>query len=551
MASDPFSSRYSDLLDGAYDCADRIVLRAYFGLGCNPGGFRVWWRTLMGDDSRLDDTRLMRLAGRFSRRLRAHAHAHGIPVINCQPGERKAALAERYRPSAPDFRGVFLIQVSRAPAPVWHVERNARGEIRSIAHPKRMPFVNHFSFHIIDPDWGHVIIRMCGHPPFSAMVILNGHEYVARQCLRRGVAFTKEGNCFTDVSNAADLANAAETLRLPSAIGRLRQVCERWIYSSCLCFALDSEEREKSGFRFSYAVCQAEYSRNLLFRRGRDMERVFQGTVDRTRASLHVRTLTTIFGCRTRPFRRNPKLPPPRLETAVERPAYDLTVFKIHFGKITLKIYTKGERVLRAEVIVHNARELRCGTGLDKFPDILGRLSRILERFLEVLSGVDAAFIDEDTLEDLPKPARIGRTRVGGVDTNKRRMRAVLEAVIALAPLPDGFSVSDLADKVRPILKASAEEYTLRQAAYDLRKLRAKGLVRRADASRRYRADPTGLRTAAALVLLREKVIVPLLANDGRLPAGPRPITWSAIDEHYRNMRLQMQCLFKLLGIAA
>ena len=38
----------------------------------------------------------------------------------------------------------------------------------------------------------------------------------------------------------------------------------------------------------------------------------------------------------------------------VETPTYDLTVFKVHYGAMTLKIYTKGARVLRVEVIVHN-----------------------------------------------------------------------------------------------------------------------------------------------------------------------------------------------------
>ena len=32
---------------------------------------------------------------------------------------------------------------------------------------------------------------------------------------------------------------------------------------------------------------------------------------------------------------------------------YDLTIFKLHCGKLTLKIYTKGERVLRVEAIAH------------------------------------------------------------------------------------------------------------------------------------------------------------------------------------------------------
>jgi hypothetical protein len=47
---------------------DRIVLNAYFSLGHNPGGFRSWWRRLHeGSDYELDDTHLMRMAGRFAR----------------------------------------------------------------------------------------------------------------------------------------------------------------------------------------------------------------------------------------------------------------------------------------------------------------------------------------------------------------------------------------------------------------------------------------------------------------------------------------------------
>jgi hypothetical protein len=49
-----------------------------------------------------------------------------------------------------------------------------------------MPYVNHYSFHILDPEWGHITIKISGHPPFSAQVILNGHEYVAGEWERSG-----------------------------------------------------------------------------------------------------------------------------------------------------------------------------------------------------------------------------------------------------------------------------------------------------------------------------------------------------------------------------
>jgi hypothetical protein len=95
--ADDFSDRYGELLTGSYDCVDRIVLNAYYPLCHNPGGFRVWWRRWHGDsDQDLDDARLMRLAGRFARRVRAWAKANGVPVLDCKAGERKHQIAEGY-----------------------------------------------------------------------------------------------------------------------------------------------------------------------------------------------------------------------------------------------------------------------------------------------------------------------------------------------------------------------------------------------------------------------------------------------------------------------
>jgi hypothetical protein len=92
---DQLSTLYSDLLEGSYDCVDRI-LNGYFGGGEWGGGFRVWWRALCGSDDNLDDTHPMRMAGRFSRRLRGWAKENKIPVEYSSPGERKHDLAAEY-----------------------------------------------------------------------------------------------------------------------------------------------------------------------------------------------------------------------------------------------------------------------------------------------------------------------------------------------------------------------------------------------------------------------------------------------------------------------
>jgi hypothetical protein len=53
IMADGLSERYRDLLTGSYDCVDRIVLNAYFRMGHDLGGFRLWWRQLTGSDDPL------------------------------------------------------------------------------------------------------------------------------------------------------------------------------------------------------------------------------------------------------------------------------------------------------------------------------------------------------------------------------------------------------------------------------------------------------------------------------------------------------------------
>ncbi|MCA1681805.1 MAG: hypothetical protein LC700_01370, partial [Actinobacteria bacterium] len=534
---DQLSERYGDLLTGSYDCVDRIVLNAYFPLGHNPGGFRVWWRRLHDDsDELLDNTHLMRMAGRFSRRVRAWAGAHGIPVIDCKRGERKHQLAEEYLATHTVGPGVFLILVARAPATVWDVRRS-REVIGNIA--KRTAFVNHYSFHIMDPQWGHLTIKMSGHPPFGAQIILNGHEYVAAAARAAGIGFTKEGNCFTRVADPAGLAQIADTLSHSATAGRLSQVCDRWIYSACLCFGLDLDDQVRSGFVYGYSVYQVEYSRNLLFADGRQMDRVFNTVADRTRSRLDVPTLRTLFGAKQRPGRNGTPDLSPRLAVVIEKPRWDLILFKVHFGLLTLKGYTKGERVLRFEAIVHNTKALRCGRVVDRFGEIVGRLAGMVDRFTTTLDCLDIGFLPEDTLDHLPLPSQIGATRVGGIDLNKPRIRAALTAVLALTAAPTGFTVTDLAARVHTI--TGNTDYTVRHAAYDLRKLRGKELIIKPGRSRRYQVPSPAARTITALLALRDHVIAPILAGVRSPRMGRKPTHWTRVDRDYETLRINMQ----------
>ena len=212
MSSDEFSLRYSDLVTGGYDCVDRIVLNAFYPLGYHPGGLRTWWRRLHGDsDAELDNTHLMRLAGRFARRVKAWGAASGVPVIFCKAGERKHRIAEAYlaQPRG-GHGGVFGAGGQGAGA---GVEGGALGEHRRDREHRqeariRQPlFVSHHRSRVgarDDQDVGASAVRRADHP--------QRHEYVARQAAAAGIAFTKVGNCFTAVADPAGRARIADAL---------------------------------------------------------------------------------------------------------------------------------------------------------------------------------------------------------------------------------------------------------------------------------------------------------------------------------------------------
>ena len=226
---------------------------------------------------------------------------------------------------------------------------------------------------------------------------------------------------------------------------------------------------------------------------------------------------------------------------------------------MTLKGYTKGERVLRFEAIAHNTRELGCGRVIAKLPIIVARLKAIVDRALGTLQWMDRAFVADATLDQLPLPSLLGKTRVGGIDLGRPRMRTVLAAIVTLALTPRGFTVGEVTAKVQEIGGRAFRDYGVRQAAYDLKKLRAKQLVAKPGHSRRYHVPDQGLRIITALVVLREHVLKPLLAAAAHPSTsdpvtrklGRQPKTRSPIDEHDQSLRCTMRALLDDLHLAA
>lgn len=548
-ATDELTRELSELLAGHYDAMDRISLTGYFRMGATSGGLLTWWNALSGH-APLTEEKLRAFAGTFSRRVRAWTEKNNVPFVEFKTGDTtKHELAEKLQPQDPAFTGVFAVFVARASALTWDAYTNPKGKV-VLYRPKRGALVNHYYFHLVDPQWGHVTIRICGHPPFPALIMLNAHEWVERTAAREGVSVAKRSNCFVEGSDLSGVDQIAARLLAPGAVLGLAEVCERWIYSACLCFGLTREEQRRSGFAYQFSVYQIEYSRNLVFASGRELDEYYQSLVERIWPALDVPRIKTIFGRRNRPHLNAGR----HLERRIERTEHDLTVCKLKFARLELKMYDKGARVLRIEMIARHVDDLRCGRQLARVPEMLRQMRQTLRNFLDVVQAVHQPTLSARHLDAWAAPSRRGEKRLAGVDLQKPRMQAVAAGVIALAANPRGFTAEELAAQTQRHRPRLRRKYGVRQAAYDLRKLRAKGLIQRIDRSRRYRVRKAGLRTLAGWFVLREKVIKPVLDGVCR-PRRGRPrkplLPPTRLEEHYRTLQQHLHDTLDHLKLAA
>ena len=107
----------------------------------------------------------------------------------------------------------------------------------------------------------------------------------------------------------------------------------------------------------------------------------------------------------------------------IEKPRCDLTVFKVHFGLLTLQAYTKGEHVLRFEAIVHNTKQLRCGRVVDRFGEIVGRRAGMVDRVLNPRWTVwMSPSCPRTPAINCRSPPRSALPASAGIDLNKPRV---------------------------------------------------------------------------------------------------------------------------------
>ena len=152
----------------------------------------------------------------YNRWVDSYARKRKLPVEWAEKGVRKEDYVQRWlhRIERHNQHGVYFIfksmeqgQTFRSVLPKFPThDPNYR-----ILHKNRSRFT-HYYFYIRDEVLGPMVLRVGSFFPFHTTYYINGHSFIEKELLRKGVQFRKKDNAFLTVSDPQALQAAADRL---------------------------------------------------------------------------------------------------------------------------------------------------------------------------------------------------------------------------------------------------------------------------------------------------------------------------------------------------
>jgi hypothetical protein len=482
---------------------------------------------------------LGKITDAFSAAMRRFARDQQVPWVDFVKGQRKDEVMHEHLARFTDDEGVLFIGRAQEKTALFRTER--RRDANGVSYPwivKTTGVVNHFYVYAVDAEFGPFFLKFCSYFPYNAKLCINGHEWAKRQAIKDGIVFTALDNGFATVDDPAALQAICDRLGPGQIDGLLR----KWL--ALLPHPFSAADRA-AGYRYDISILQAEFSLTQVLDKpvsGRVFfEHVIRDNLDAGRPD----QVSLIFNRRLIHGRR--RSTPGRLRTRVITEGVTPSLH-IDYKHTQIKQYHKEGRALRTETTINNTRDFGIGKRLTNLPALreigfsanrrlLGvqRLSHNPIRAIEAFHAVHEPIITHDG------------HRIAGLRLGDHRAHALLQTLLVFRLLPHGFLNRDLRRLLAGLLGKHPDEISAGQVSYDLRRLRAHGLITRTPGTHRYQISDTGLHHAMLITHIHTRVLQPGLAQ----LTDPDPPTPSALRTAARDYQRALDQLTQEAGFAA
>ena len=502
-----FYKLFGSLLGFVYHCFDRIVIQGYLPLLTRPEHIVHFFRDVHGVYPLTKDV-LTKRTQEYQQWVEAFARNHRIPIEwpNAKALKTKKLKKEDYvrpygqRMARQQRFGVYFIFKS--------LEQGPKFGIRVPKYPTDDPAYRivsrqrsrytHYYFYIRDEVLGPFVMCVGSFLPFQTTYYLNGHHIIAGDLQRRGVRFRTDDNAFLWTANLEALQAAADRLDPES----IRQRLDYW--TLVLGPKFSKKDRAAINLRRAYSLNQVEYCRNFVFRRHFPIHQLFERSCELGVFRLTADVVTQIFGVRKHKRLRG------KLHTMLEKLDHGHHVLRIYCKSLVARTYEKFGTFLRVEVCVNRLKDLGLNKGLEQLPALREKLIDVTDRLAGVEADLLNVHVDFPLFERLAQPIAAGRTKLPGIKIHDTRMLRLMEVLLHGGSQLAGWRTAQLHTAVLEAFAIAPTAYSLTQLRYDVRKLRAHGLLERQGRSYSYRLTTKGVKVAALFVLFQKRVCGPL-----------------------------------------
>ena len=479
------------------------------------------------------------LSDGFSTAMRRFARERGVPWIDFVKGQRKDDIMHQHLARFTGTEGVLFIGRAQEKTVVFRTEkrRDANGD----SYPwivKTTGVVNHFYVYAVDDDFGPFFLKFCSYFPYNARLCINGHEWAKRQAAKEGIGFTALDNGFATVADPGALQAICDRL----GPAQIQGLLGKWL--AILPGAFTGTDRD-AGYRYELSILQAEFSLTQMLDQpvsGRVFfEHVIRDNLDAGRPD----RVSLVFDRQIR--RKGSRATPGRFRTRVITEGVTPSVY-LDYKHTTIKQYHKHGKALRTETTINNTRDFGIGKRLTNLPALREVGFSANRRLLSVQRLSHNPIRAEQAFTTVHDPIITDTGhRIAGLRLGDRRAHALLQALLVFRLLPNGFLNRDLRGLLAGLLGKTPDQLSTGQVSYDLRRLRAHGLITRIPGTHRYQITDTGGHHAMLLTHLHTRLLQPGLAQlTDPDPPAPSPLRTAA-----RNYQHALDHLTQEAGFAA
>jgi hypothetical protein len=187
-----------------------------------------------------------------------------------------------------------------------------------------------------------------------------------------------------------------------------------------------------------------------------------------------------------------------KLTSVLERTEHGHHVLRAYAKNAVIRMYEKFSTFLRLEALSNNLKDFGLNKGLDHLDDVRRILAAVTDRFAAFEAQALDVHVDFPLLQRLALPIPRGAARIPGIKLHDTRMLRLMEVLLHSGTTVLGWRTADIHQAILASFALSPDRYSITQLRYDLRKIKAHGLLERDGRRYAYQLTDYGTRPLCA-----------------------------------------------------